>query len=639
MFRRTFAILSLAAVALPLSAASLRAAEEGEIDFARQIQPIFAKRCFKCHGPNEDEAGLRLSSREAAIMKLESEEHAIVPGDIKASHILARLRSTDEDEKMPPEGKPVSDEDIALIEKWIASGAKWSAHWSYRKPEQPSVPKPKNQTWVHNPIDAFVLAKLERQGLKPAAPASKVALIRRAYYDLTGLPPTPEEVDDFVNDSSPQAYEKVVDRLLTSPQYGEKWARHWLDLVRYAETNGYERDSRKDEMWRYRDYIISAFNENKPYDRFIIEHIAGDDLPNKTGASITATGFYRLGTWDDEPADRELARYDYLDDILRTTGEAFLGMTIGCARCHDHKIDPVSQKDYYSMLSFFSDVSPHGKGGSNHVAISVPREDGEYKTKLENKRKHEANLRKQITDIESAFRKGLAEKHPEETAKSAPAGAPKGGIVLADSTQVRQEWEYTLSKPADNWFEIAFDDSKWKKGKGGFGTAGTPGAVVGTEWKTSDIWLRKDFQLLSIPNRMTLRIHHDEEAKVYINGKHIVTLLGHATDYTEIDISDKVKDVLQTGRSTLAIHCHQTAGGQFIDAGLKVSKSGTSIFNQIKKFGNEIVGAKKVEHWTRLNRDLKRSETQQIRSRPSKRWPSLNEAETKRGSWVADYPP
>jgi hypothetical protein len=247
------------------------------------------------------------------------------------------------------------------------SGAPVDSHWwAYEPIERPPVPEISGDAgdrlgslshkWVTNPIDAFILAKLAENGLAPAPPADKVALLRRATYDLTGLPPTPEEVSAFLADDSPDAFAKVVDRLLASPHYGEKWGRHWLDLVRYAETNGYERDSDKPNVWRYRDYVIRSFNEDKPYDQFVMEQLAGDELDEVTHESIIATGYYRLGIWDDEPTDPDQAFYDSLDDVVRTTGEVFLAMTVGCARCHDHKIDPILQRDYYSLLAFFENT-------------------------------------------------------------------------------------------------------------------------------------------------------------------------------------------------------------------------------------------------------------------------------------------
>jgi len=214
-----------------------------------------------------------------------------------------------------------------------------------------------------SPIDAFVDEKLRARGLERNGEASRRVLIRRAYYDLTGLPPTPEEVAAFERDLSPRAWENLVDRLLDSPRYGEKWGRHWLDLVRFAESNSYERDGAKPHTWRYRDYVIESFNADKPYDRFVREQLAGDELKDRDAAALVATGFYRLGIWDDEPADRELAKFDSLDDLVTTTGQVFLGLTVDCARCHHHKIDPISQGDYYRLLSFFQNINPYKNGG------------------------------------------------------------------------------------------------------------------------------------------------------------------------------------------------------------------------------------------------------------------------------------
>ena len=218
---------------------------------------------------------------------------------------------------------------------------------------RPAPPGVRRAKWIRNPIDAFVLARLEDAGLEPAPPASKTTLLRRVYYDLTGLPPSPEEVDAFLADQSPDAYEKVVERLLSSPHYGEHWARHWLDLVRYAESNSFERDNTKPFIWRFRDYVIESFNQDKPYDRFIREQLAGDELEPLTDEGLIATGYYRLGPWDDEPTDPVQSLYDELDDIIATTGQVFLGLTVNCARCHDHKFDPFPQKDYYHLLAFF----------------------------------------------------------------------------------------------------------------------------------------------------------------------------------------------------------------------------------------------------------------------------------------------
>lgn len=248
-------------------------------------------------------------------------------------------------------------------------------HWAFQPVSMAAPPLLPSGVAATNPIDAFVNARLREKGLKPPAMASRRTLIRRVTYDLTGLPPTPEEVEAFVQDRSELAWERLVDRLLESPHYGEKWGRHWLDLVRFAETNSYETDEAKPHAWRYRDYVIRAFNEDKPYDRFIQEQLAGDELPDGGADGLVATGYYRIGMWDSDPADKELALYDQLDDLVATTGQAFLGLTVDCARCHDHKIDPISQRDYYAMLAFFRNIHPYRNGGATDE-VPLPDNSG-----------------------------------------------------------------------------------------------------------------------------------------------------------------------------------------------------------------------------------------------------------------------
>jgi hypothetical protein len=357
------AAMVLSAVLCELSLSADRSPDSKtseKMDFGRDIQPIFVKRCFACHGPDALEGGLQLHKRDRALAELESGERAIVPGNTEASVILERIAADDPDLRMPPKGKPLEKEQIDLIRRWIAEGAQWQSHWAFQSPQPQQPPAVKNQSWVRSPIDAFILRGLEEAGLSPVPPADKVALIRRASHDLIGLPPTPEEVDRFAADSSPDAYEKLIDRLLASPHYGERWGRHWLDLVRYAETNSFERDGPKQNAWRYRDYVIRSLNDDKPYDQFVREQLAGDELPEVTADTIIATGYYRLGLWDDEPADEKQARFDELDDIVSTTSQVFLGLTVNCARCHDHKIDPIPQADYYRFLAYFHEVYPFG---------------------------------------------------------------------------------------------------------------------------------------------------------------------------------------------------------------------------------------------------------------------------------------
>jgi len=373
--------------------------------FETQVQPLLKAHCIACHGGEKKiKGGLRLTSREALLKGGESGPVVLLDKP-DASLLLQALRH--EDLKMPPKGK-LPQAQIDVLTKWVQMGVPYVAgsetlvrhgpppvddkarnFWAFKPVVRPEVPQVKDKVWGRNPLDAFVLAKLEEKGFRPAQPASKVALLRRVYYAVIGLPPTPAEVDAFLADNSPDAYEKVVDRLLASPHYGEHWGRHWLDLVRYAETNSFERDGAKPFAWRYRDYVIRAFNQDKPYDRFIREQLAGDELDEVTADSIIATGYYRLGTWDDEPADRTLAYYDELDDVAATTGQTFLGLTVNCARCHDHKIDPFPQKDYYQMLAFFHGIRRYGNGldslrfiGSDEERRQNQEQIAEHKRKL-----------------------------------------------------------------------------------------------------------------------------------------------------------------------------------------------------------------------------------------------------------------
>ncbi len=283
--------------------------------------------------------------------------------------------------------------------------------WAFKPLIRPDVPKVNDSAWVRNPIDAFILAKLDQKNFAPAPDADKVTLVRRATYDLIGLPPTPAEVDAFVADVSPDAYDKLVDRLLASPHYGEKWGRHWLDLVRFAETNSYERDGRKPNAWRYRDYVIRSFNDDKPYDRFLKEQLAGDELPDAAdnADAVIATGFYRLGIWDDEPVDKEQSRYDAIDDIVATVAQVFLGLTVDCARCHDHKIDPISQRDYYRLVAFFQNINDYKNGGPTDERVILAGGDAQaaYERAARAHAERVKAARARVKEIERDFRQLL----------------------------------------------------------------------------------------------------------------------------------------------------------------------------------------------------------------------------------------
>jgi hypothetical protein len=429
--------LTMLGAALMLCAPVVRAAGAVSPDDARffetTVRPILQANCVKCHGGEKTKGGLKLLSRNSILAGGETGA-VVVPGKASGSLLVEAIGYKNDKLQMPPSGKLAQDQ-IDALTKWVEMGLPWSgaalagasgtasqpaAHhgpptideghkfWSFKPVVRPDVPKVKIAAWVRNPIDAFILAKLESKNLAPAGPADKVTLIRRATYDLTGLPPTIAEVDAFVADPSPGAYEKLVDRLLASPRYGEKWGRHWLDLVRFAETNSYERDSKKPNAWRYRDYVIRSFNDDKPYDRFVKEQLAGDELPDaaKNADDIIATGFYRLGIFDDDAADKEQARYDNLDDIVATVGQTFLGVTLDCARCHDHKIDPIPQKDYYKILSFFQNLNDYRNGGpTDERTIPMDESRRAFVVAAQAERKRQIDeLKERIKGVEETFK-------------------------------------------------------------------------------------------------------------------------------------------------------------------------------------------------------------------------------------------
>jgi hypothetical protein len=372
------------AVAAAIVASLPQASRAAAVDFSREIQPLLAKRCFACHGPDTQEGGLRLDRADSAHAALDSGSRAVVPGDAAASELIARITSDDPDLRMPPEGARLTPPQVDTLRRWIAAGGEYRPHWAFTPPVRPAVP---DAGAAAGPIDAFIRAGLAAKGLPVPPTADRQTLLRRASYAVTGLPPGDEALREFLADDSPGAWERVVDRLLASPHYGEHQARHWLDLVRYADTNSFERDDDKPHAWRYRDYVIRSFNDDKPYDRFVIEQLAGDEAAAVTPDDLIATGYYRLGIWDDEPADALQARYDWLDDVVSTTGQTFLGLTVGCSRCHDHKIDPLTQRDYYALLAFVHNVTP--MGGRTMASENIVRP---LFADAEAQRRHEAAL-------------------------------------------------------------------------------------------------------------------------------------------------------------------------------------------------------------------------------------------------------
>ena len=347
---------------------TLQASEEQvTVEFNQHIRPLLSNKCFTCHGPdaNKREAGLRLDLRESAIATLDSGVQAITPGVPEESEVWARINSADEFTRMPPagHGDPLSANEKSLILNWIKQGAKYQTHWAFNSPERTPMPTVKQTRWPENPIDYYILRKLEQNGLSPSSPASKETLIRRLAFDLTGLPPSLSEIDRFLADQSDDAYQRLVEHYLASPAYGENLASVWLDLARYADTNGYQYDTER-KHWVWRDWVIHAYNQNKSFDDFTKEQIAGDLIPDSTPEQILATGFNRNhGITIEGGVIGEEYRTEYVMDRLITTSSVWMGLTVGCARCHDHKYDPISQKEFYQLYAFFNLVPERGQSG------------------------------------------------------------------------------------------------------------------------------------------------------------------------------------------------------------------------------------------------------------------------------------
>lgn len=770
--------LSLSATTRALIAPVEGLSEEAKTAFfEKQVFPIIEKNCFKCHrdDPENLKAHLWLGSREG-ILKGGDVGPVVDLVNPASSHILKMINYVDDGHQMPPTGKLPANQ-IATLARWVELGVPWKKdlehkmpesrapvsttqvnehtrnYWCYKKLVRPELPKVKNAEWVTSPIDNFILAKLEAIGLQPNGPADKLALIRRAYFDLIGLPPAPAEVDAFLKDTSPNAFEQVIDDLLQRPQYGEKWGRHWLDNVRYAETHGYERDSTKPFAWRYRDYVIKAFNEDKGYDQFIIEQIAGDEIENPSTDAVIATGYYRLGVWDDEPVDRKLQKYDILDGVVSTTAQTMLGMTVGCARCHNHKKDPIPQSDYYRLVAFFHDIRDmdrqnlitmqdagaskerekelaakatheeslygqiykfqeefkaailediekaditisqlpesdmldlsykfyrdtfetlpknfkdlrhenEGRIANNYFSLEpatrkeaiglvfegklrVPA-DGEYTFHLEttegsrliiddnqidekvakgaHKRDAKATLKKGLLPIKLEFFNtyekpvlkvawsgpGIPRKFlTEELTPSKSANIMTDARKQEDGTKIQDElWWATEKKPAGDWMQPNFNPADWKQSQGGFGSKGTPGSIVRTDWLSKDIWLRRNFTLTKLPGSLNLNLHHDEDAEIYINGVQVATVQNYTTGYEQLKLGGPAVSALTLGKNVIAIHCHQTGGGQYIDAGLVSASGEVNIAALINQHGQNVMGEAKTKQYLKWQADLDKS--------------------------------
>jgi len=449
-----------------------------------KIRSILSENCFQCHGPDAKKraADLRFDTKEGAFADLDGHK-AIVPGDVKQSELITRITSTDADLQMPPaeSGKKLTPEEIALLNRWIQEGAVWQDHWSFVTPKKTAAPAVKQTTWARTPVDQFILSRLEKEGLLPSPEADRRILIRRVTLDLTGLPPKPEDVEAFVNDQSPNAYEKVIDRLLESTHYGEHMARYWLDIARYGDTHGLHLDNYR-EMWPYRDWVIKAFNTNLHYDQFIIEQLAGDLLPNATMDQQIATGFNRCHVTTNEGGS--IAEEVYVRNVIdrvETTGQAFMGLTLGCAVCHDHKFDPFTKTEFYQMFAFFNNLDGPAMDGNikdSPPSLRVP--NAEQSKQLQTYQDQLAEIEKQgesRTKInEPAFQAWLTWKQQvQQTGSNPDLSIPQPGGLLAAYTLDEKEGTNAVNQVNPKNNATVKNKANWVAGKFANGFQFTPG--------------------------------------------------------------------------------------------------------------------------------------------------------------------
>jgi hypothetical protein len=492
--RASVVCLALTARALPATPPS------GAVEFNRDIRPIFSDRCYTCHGPDQAQRKSKLRLDTEAGAKADLGGHfGIVPGDAAKSEVIRRI-TADEGRRMPPAwaGAPrLSDREVGLLTRWIGQGAVWQKHWSFIAPAGRQLPAVDDPSWPHNAIDYFVLSRLDREGLKPSPQADRRTLIRRVTLDLTGLPPNPEQVEAFVRDSSPNAYESVVDRLLASQHYGERMAMRWLDNARYADTNGYQTDGER-SMWRWRDWVIDAANRNMPFDQFTVEQIAGDMLPGATPQQVLATGFNRnhRGNGEGGIIPEEYA-VEYVIDRVETTSTVWLGLTLGCTRCHNHKYDPFTQKEFYQVFAYFNNVPERGKAfkyGNSPPTIPAPTPEQESQLRAIERKMSDAKRR--LADLEPQIAKAQREWEKSLTASSLDWGSSRAlGVHLPLDGDARGEtrpdppksekYTYLMENgPAVVESAPTVIEPVWRKGEAQYaeGRAGRAGAFDGNRF-------------------------------------------------------------------------------------------------------------------------------------------------------------
>jgi hypothetical protein len=563
------------------TASPIRKAAPPKVDFNHDIRPILAQNCFACHGPDETKrkARLRLDLYDIAVHPAKSGAIAIVPGSADRSEVIKRTTSQDEDERMPPikTGKKLTAEQVEMLRRWIDQGAEYKTHRFFVAPQKPELPTVKNKAWPRNPIDYFVLARLDQEGLKPAAEANKRALIRRVKLDLIGLPPTPMEVEEFLSDHSPNAYERLVDRFLASPHYGERMAVDWLDAARFADTHGYHIDSGRD-MTHWRDWVINAYNRNQPYDQFTVEQIAGDLLPAATREQKVASGFNRNNMINFEGgAIPEEYHAAYLIDRVNTTTRVWLGLTVACAQCHDHKYDPITQKDYYRLFAFFNNVPENSLDGDKGNAIPLLLlADPEKAQKLAELRQEvgvsEEHVKKLETELPAAQAALEAEwlANPGQHASSAGLRAlfsfDKTTEKVNAETVVTEAHRHGTNEPV--WASgklgqaLEFDGtSEWVEGGNDFGPDRTDSFSFGA-------WVRKNEEHGAILSKMEPEPSSRGFDLVLAKGKLLVRLIhGQPGNALRVQTRDSVAQ-------NAWFHAFATYDGSSKAAGIKIYVDG-----------------------------------------------------------------
>lgn len=587
MRRLTSAALLSAPLALWLAGAGgLESAPTPAGDSAEfaAVRPLIERHCLPCHGGDARESGLSFADR-GTFDHGGSRGPVVSAADPERSRLLEVLSYKNPDLAMPPSGE-LEPEVRAVFEAWVRAGAPWpegeagaladpQAHpleggaldpgtpwWAYEALDLQASPP--DVAGAAHPIDAFIARGLAEQGLEAAPAAEPLAAFRRLTFDFTGLPPTTEQWREFEAQGASEGYDRAwqaaIERLLASPHFGEHFARKWLDLVRYAETNGYERDNPKQNIWRYRDWVVRAFERDLPYDRFAKWQIAGDELaadledPADREEAWLATGYFRLGVWDDEPADRDQALADEIADVVDTTSQVFMATTLGCARCHDHKADPLLQKEYYAFTAHFAGLRGYG-GGSFRDVLDPPR-DG-----VRERSERDADLAAVEAELAALAREW-------QLLAPDPRGEAAVQVLLPDARSEAREWRYLEGAAPAGWQQPGFDDADWELGRAGFGAPGTPASRVGTEWRSDRIQLRTTFRLEAIPEALRLLLHYDDDVHVYLNGQEILHRTGYVVDYGAYQLGREALDALVVGRNVIAVDCIQDFGGQYVDVGL-----------------------------------------------------------------------